>query len=327
MKVLCLLILFLVTTISFAQVNMSQDSISYYSRTRDSAEQAYYHKSYVHQLSTINIQKIIPEYITEKDSQTILLVTAEYCAPCELMPEILDSIQQNYPALKILTFTSKPLSRLNRFDTRRYMGALPHLADTLATNGTPRLYFIKNGYAAEYKRGGPNKQIIPRYLKSTGKLIEQVYNLPNAWKHLEIKPMQYESTSYLDYDVELRILTSHFRAEDHTLDTCFHSQPTRICKIDGQDWFGLDYGLALPKTQLDSLIFSLPGYKIALETSGMFNVSKYGACARSWNIVKQGNSYILSAGFSDGAGYYLAKWKIESGLGKRILISNNEDDF
>ncbi|RPD43438.1 hypothetical protein [Paracnuella aquatica] len=119
-----------------------------------------------------------------------------------------------------------------------------------------------------------------------------------------------------------------FNPYRHKIDTCLAAGQQYICKIDGQSFYGIDQGLELPQTELFSLTIQIDGKKIPLNVSGMFNSTFGGGLsAGKFSLQRKGNAYYLESFFSDGAGTYIAKWKVENGKAERVLISNDERHF
>lgn len=119
-----------------------------------------------------------------------------------------------------------------------------------------------------------------------------------------------------------------FNPYRHKIDTCIEGEVKFICRIDGKKVFGIDRGIELPETELFSLSIEINGRKIPLDVSGMFNPTFTGGLSSGeFQLTKTRNVYILKSHFSDGAGTYIAKWKIFNYRSQRILISNDEKYF
>lgn len=295
-------------------------------RNKDSA--AYYYNQKLAHLKKINLRNIIPEHLTTEDEHALLLVTAEGCIGCTYMREIMDSIALDYPALKLLEFTPNTIRDIGYFHPDRFIGKNKMLYDTLLSWGYPRLYFIKDGVVQAYTEGGPSDRTKLHYLKKVESIMSETLSLPNRRKDFVIESKPYEGSIYLEGGISLSFVVEDFDPTKNILDTCKKGQPYAwICKINSRKWYGSDNGLFLPKTQLSELSITIDGIEIPLETSGMYNVNYQWVSTRQFQLDTVGSKYVLSAGFSDGAGYYIAKWELENGVAKRVLLSNDEEDF
>lgn len=293
---------------------------------KDSA--AYYYEQKLKHLSNINLYNIIPDYLTKTDTEALLLVTSEGCIGCAYMREIMDSIVVDYPLLKLLEFTPNAIRDINYFHQDRFMGRNKMLYDTLLSWGYPRIYFIKDGVVQAYTEGGPSDRTKLYYLKKVESIMSETLGLPNRRKDFVIESKPYEGSIYLEGGISLSFVVEDFDPTKNILDTCKKGQPYAwICKINGIKWYGSDNGLFLPKTQLSMLSITINDIEIPLETSGMYNVNYQWVSTSQFQLDTIGSKYVLSAGFSDGAGYYEAKWELENSKANRILLSNNEEDF
>lgn len=102
-----------------------------------------------------------------------------------------------------------------------------------------------------------------------------------------------------------------------------------VCLIDGAPFFGHDLDIALPRMQLASLSVSIEGQIVNLDVSGMFNPNGYEQLRPGQFKIEQsdGNNAIDIIGlFSDGAGTYVAVWKVMAGGSIRTLISGSENE-
>ena len=133
----------------------------------------------------------------------------------------------------------------------------------------------------------------------------------------------------LDKKIYLEASVMKFNPKEHKLDTCDSGLGWKmICLIDNNIWFGSDDGLALPQYQLTKLTISISGKKIPLDVTGMFNPTYTGKLfLRQFYIEKDQPGYALYGYFSDGAGTYMALWKIVKGKSMRLKISRDEADF
>lgn len=132
----------------------------------------------------------------------------------------------------------------------------------------------------------------------------------------------------LSNHISLSWTIEKFDKSKHTYDYCENSGSKYLCKIDGKKWFGSDWGMEFPKNELTKLSLELNGDKIKLNTSQMFNPNYSGSLNEGqFKLIKTGNSYMLYAFFSDGAGTYTVYWKINDKKSVRVKISNDEKDF
>lgn len=240
----------------------------------------------------------------------------------------MDSIAADYPSFKLLEFTPNPVRFKNYYHPTLFIGYKPKLADTLLSWGYPRVYFMKDGRIKEFSEGGPSDRNKMQYLKDLETNISKIFNVPNKKKDLVIESKPYEGTIYFDGGANLSFTVEDFEPSKNTLDTCNNNNANAwICMINGKDWYGADHSLFPPKNELTELYFTVNNTSTKLETSGMYNVNYQWVSNKPFQIDSIGSKYILSGGFSDGAGYYVAKWEIENGMGKRVLLSDKEDDF
>lgn len=102
-----------------------------------------------------------------------------------------------------------------------------------------------------------------------------------------------------------------------------------VCLIDGTPFFGHDLDIELPRMQLASLSVSIDGQIVNLEVSGMFNPNGYEPLRPGQFKMKQSDGYnaidVIGL-FSDGAGTYVAVWKVMAGGSIRTLISGSENE-
>lgn len=304
--------------------NETAETYMHYRRSKDSSE--IYHRERVKYLSKIDLSSLLPVSRNSKEN-TLLLVTSEFCAACDLMPEILDSLDTNYPSIEFLVTTSRELKYKKTLDEHRFIGVNKLLCDTLLAWSTPTLLFLENNRVVDYLTGGPIEQSKFNYLYEVAERIDSIFNLPNNFDLSKFEPIPWIGYIYLENDAQLKYQISEFNPADHLLDTC--NQETDypwLCKIDQLPIYGIDYMLQPPKYKIDSLVFLHRKERVPLETSSMYLPSPIvsGDLIR---LTSTHSEHILSGGFSDGAGFYFAKWKIDNRSSKRILISNEEEDF
>lgn len=138
-----------------------------------------------------------------------------------------------------------------------------------------------------------------------------------------------EAQNVLQFDnnIELNISIVEFESEKHDIDTCNFQEQPYLCKIDGNEWYGSDMGMELPKYELKEVVLIHEGKKINLNVSKMFNPVFSTIISRRHFDVKLINGEIQIYGwFSDGAGTYCAKWLVKNDSSERILLSESETD-
>jgi thiol-disulfide isomerase/thioredoxin len=332
MKFLLLYLSLIVGFASQAQLDLQMESSdNYYRNESNPADWPYFHTKTLKAIKNIDVLPFLNGFISQADSNVILLLTSETCVACPLMKSVMDSIEKEYPQIKLLEFTNREVTNKSYYTKTRFIGSRPDIYDTLHGSGYPRTYFIKNGFVVEFKRGGLlDEEDIPLHVEQHAQIINRVFGLPTktATPDYLDGPRPYKRDIYFNQNVEMEAIVEDFVTSEHTFDTCDTGLGYyRLCAIDGEKWFGKGWSLAPPKTQFVSLIFYLNGVAIPLETSGMYNVNKQLVSTKMFKLNTEGNTYILSASFSDGPAYYVAKWEIKDGVGRRVLLSNDEVDF
>ena len=157
-----------------------------------------------------------------------------------------------------------------------------------------------------------------------GKLTIELFNLLG----IELPSEFVNEYLVLNDSISLVYQIESFKTQSHELDTCEKGAGwARICTIDGEDWFGTKDGYEPPTSEFKILLLLINEKLYKLETSGMYNVHPNSSASSSWQISKRKNDFLLSAGFSNGAGYYMATWEIKNGVSNRILLSRDEEDF
>jgi hypothetical protein len=127
--------------------------------------------------------------------------------------------------------------------------------------------------------------------------------------------------------VRVEIIESPFQKGSIELADC--GKPGKACRINGHLAFGVAFGL--PKTYVKSISVSFKGQSYALDSSDMFNawgsrplaasgVVRYfgGQCSDAKNCEFRGI-------FSDGAGTFVAEWRIVDGIPMRDLLTDSSD--
>src|SRR5262249_12483057 len=108
--------------------------------------------------------------------------------------------------------------------------------------------------------------------------------------------------------ITLQFDVSPFQPERHKLSWCTSGGWKRVCSLDGRPYFGSDG--EVPYAQLYAAVVKYGSHVVHLDVSGMFN-PWVGAPNRSLYTSKNtGDGYKVFAAFSDGAGAYLAEWKV-----------------
>lgn len=102
-------------------------------------------------------------------------------------------------------------------------------------------------------------------------------------------------------------------------------KPDPICLIDGQPCFGSDLDYRMPRNHFRSLRIEINGKQTELEVTGMFNVSwDLSIHDGQFEIKPCEGGHLLTGHFSDGAGVYVAVWKIMAGGAIRIKLEEAE---
>lgn len=141
-----------------------------------------------------------------------------------------------------------------------------------------------------------------------------------------------ESVSFtLPSAVTIRIIEAPFVASKHQLKAC--PGGPEACLIDGRLPLGTDG--EVPKTYVKSISASFKGRTYALDASQMFNAwagrafevklrdgghFRYfgGRCEDRLNCIFRGL-------FSDGAGAFVAEWKVVNGTSQRTALTSSSD--
>jgi hypothetical protein len=138
---------------------------------------------------------------------------------------------------------------------------------------------------------------------------------------------QAQNVLQFDNNIELNVSIAEFELKKHDIDTCYLQEQPYFCKIDGNEWYGADMGMELPRYELKEIVLIHEGKKINLDISKMFNPAFSTTISTRHFDVKLINDVIQIYGwFSDGAGTYCAKWLVKNNSSKRILLSKSETD-
>lgn len=138
-----------------------------------------------------------------------------------------------------------------------------------------------------------------------------------------------ETKIELDSGIYIVGIVETFNPENHQIDSCETGAKWKaICLIDGVLFYGSDISPAPPRNQLKKLLINIHGNEVDLDVSGMYNPSyKNTIYKKHFSIERCNEGLCLTGYFSDGAGTYIAMWKIVRGKSMRILISNDEAYF
>jgi hypothetical protein len=126
--------------------------------------------------------------------------------------------------------------------------------------------------------------------------------------------------------VSIQIIETPFVSKGHDIKGC--TGDFDLCIIDGR----IPYGsfIDLPHTRLKSMIAVYRGKRYSLDTSQMFNAwgrrpltdgdTRYfgGGCYDEDNCLFRGL-------FSDGAGTFVAEWRVRNGVSERTILTRSTD--
>jgi hypothetical protein len=123
-------------------------------------------------------------------------------------------------------------------------------------------------------------------------------------------------------DIKLSITAKPFNPDGHEIQKCKIIEWEGICLIDGRPVFGAD--MDLPKTVVDKAIVQVGARTIPLDTTCMFNpwFRKPSNDQFEINLIEGG--FAVRGFFSDGAGSYVAEWRIIDGASVRTILTNDE---
>lgn len=137
------------------------------------------------------------------------------------------------------------------------------------------------------------------------------------------------STVKIADGVYVSATTIPFVISEHKIDTCFDElRYPYTCKIDGRKWYGGGNELAIPRNKIVKLKLSYGMKSVRLYVRDMYDASFEGIIYESqfkWRINK--NIYYLIAHFSDGAGGYSVKWKIDNNVSTRTYICSDMGEY
>lgn len=113
-----------------------------------------------------------------------------------------------------------------------------------------------------------------------------------------------------------------FQQDAHEIRRCQSQDWSPVCLIDHKPVFGSDG--EMPRTVLDEVRIELPGAKVRLDVSGMFDPWN-GQPSKEMFVVEDATGGMALRGcFSDGAGSYVAEWLVIDGTAVRTVLSNDE---
>jgi hypothetical protein len=116
-----------------------------------------------------------------------------------------------------------------------------------------------------------------------------------------------------------------FDATGKTLKTVAtpHTRQVIIGRIDGRQPFGTDG--EMPKYTLSKATVLFKSHVYHLPVSGMYNPWFGDELDKQFvRLTKVGYSLTIQAVFSDGAGSYLAEWKISNGSAQRTKLTSDD---
>jgi hypothetical protein len=129
-----------------------------------------------------------------------------------------------------------------------------------------------------------------------------------------------------DGGVTVQIVEKPFSASKHDIGFCKSDMPCP-CKVDGKWPFGTP-PCELPNNKLEKLVVKIWGKAYRLNTTNMFNAFEGRGPELNgvelFTVSCKGASCVVKGAFSDGAGGYVAEWKIQDGKAKRTLLSADE---
>lgn len=135
------------------------------------------------------------------------------------------------------------------------------------------------------------------------------------------------ATFTLPSGVNVDILESEFEKSLFKVEGC--SQPDPICRINDQIPMGVASGL--PRTYIKSITISFKGQSYSLDVSSMYNgwgshPLEYPGVIRYFGGQCVDTKFCQFRGiFSDGAGSFVAEWKIIGGKSVRTVLTDSDD--
>lgn len=103
-----------------------------------------------------------------------------------------------------------------------------------------------------------------------------------------------------------------------------------LALINGKSFFGTDG--EIPRYTLAKALLLLNGHHYKLRVDRMYNPwfgndTSYQPYKDSFRLLKTEGGYRVRGMFSDGAGGYVAEWRITSQSSVRTILTNDEDFF
>jgi len=144
-------------------------------------------------------------------------------------------------------------------------------------------------------------------------------------------PLSWAQTIDLGNNIVLTGEVVPFESTKHTIMRCNHPDWALppVCLIDGRPFFGHDLDVTFPRTELAWLSVSIAEKDIALDVVGMFNPNGNAQLRPDQFRIKPSDgidALDIIGQFSDGAGTYVAVWKVMAGGSIRTVISGSENE-
>jgi hypothetical protein len=141
-----------------------------------------------------------------------------------------------------------------------------------------------------------------------------------------LSPVQAEEKFVLSNGVEVQLYEKPFHPDEHKIEYCGKERKFP-CKIDGEFPYGTDF--TMPKTEITKIVIVAESISYELDTSGMYNALWRQPLEREkisqFSVRCENRKNCLVNGFfSDGAGTYVAGWKIVEGKVSRNVLSADE---
>lgn len=126
----------------------------------------------------------------------------------------------------------------------------------------------------------------------------------------------------LEPDLVLHMTVGPFDRHSHTLKTCQVEETSFICLIDGRPFLGTDG--QEPHAVLQNAFVVSKGKRLPLDVHGMYDpwVGEFQKTAFSAVAIDGG--WAIRGCFSDGAGFYVAEWRVVDGATLRTILSGDE---
>jgi hypothetical protein len=137
------------------------------------------------------------------------------------------------------------------------------------------------------------------------------------------------ATFTLPSGVNVDIVEAEFEKFLFKIEVCSQQDP--ICRINDQIPMGVASGL--PRTYIKSIIITFKGQSYPLDISSMYNAwgsrpLEYSGVIRYFGRKCVDTKFCQFRGlFSDGAGSFVAEWKIVGGKTLRTVLTDSDDVF